>query len=268
MSVALISANPKFLLLVRDLKMPAPWVRGHLDTLWDICHAKADPVVGSAEEVEAAADWRGEEGLFFNTLLKRNWIELVPGSADRYQVHDYWENAPYYVHDRLKKKKLREEKKRNNPGQSKKVPDESGTIPDESGKVGENPTLALALALKNHSQSLDDPSSPPPPAAKVEKPKELKKQSDPLREYLEQHFPDLSDHQRHAISRWEEISVRDAEEVLEVWEKRKTSQQRIQNPGGYQWSMFESVRVRRVRKLEADGQRMPMSSFVNGGVRA
>ena len=111
MSVALITANPKFLVLVRKLRLPMPYVRGLLDTMWDICHAHADPVIGTPDEVEAAAQWPGEDGVWFNALKDDGWIEPA-GSDGQWMVHDYWDHCPSYVHDRLRKRRLREDKRR------------------------------------------------------------------------------------------------------------------------------------------------------------
>ena len=131
-----MSANPKFLVLVRTLKLPLPFVRGLLDTLWDTCHAQADPVVGSPEEVEAAAQWPGKDGELFSALRDKGWIEPLRDTG-KWRVHDYWDHCPYYVHERLKKRRQREDKKRS-------VPDSPLHVP---GQSGDNLTLTSSLAL-------------------------------------------------------------------------------------------------------------------------
>ena len=122
MSVARITANPKFLVLVRKLKLPAPYVRGLLDTMWDTCHANSSEVIGTAEEVEAAAQWPGEEGVFFSAVKDR-WLDRVPGT-DKWAAHNYWDHCPDFVYERMKKRKQRARK------YADRCP---GTVPGQSG---------------------------------------------------------------------------------------------------------------------------------------
>ena len=122
--MTLMTANPKFLLLVRRLKLPLPYVRGVLDTLWDTCHANADPVIGTPEEVEAAAQWPGEDGVLFEALKRGGWVE-PSNEAGKWMVHDYWDHCPAFVWDRLRKRRHREDKRRT-------MQECPGTIPGQS----------------------------------------------------------------------------------------------------------------------------------------
>ncbi len=46
----------------------------------------------TTEEIEIAADWSGEDGLFVHTLLDLRWLEL---EEDTFIVHDWREHNPY-----------------------------------------------------------------------------------------------------------------------------------------------------------------------------
>lgn len=268
MSIALMSANKKFLVLVRTLKIPAPYVRGLLDTLWDTCHANSDPYVGTAEEIEAAAGWPGVDGEFAAALILRSWVDLVPGSVDTYVVHDYWDHAPYYVQERQKKRLAREKRKKMSRTCLGQEGDASGT---SSGQEGDNLTLALALAPLNEitiSQSLDHPSSPPP-SANLEKPESQSEDEEktPLRAFLDENFAALSDHQRDLICGWGLVTLEDAEEKLELWHKVAAVTKPPPKAGAYAWAMFDSIRFAKTKaKRDAadSGVMAPLRSFAAG----
>jgi hypothetical protein len=56
--------HPKFHRLVYILKIPEPQVLGLLEYMWRVGYASGNPVIGDAIDVEIAAKWRGEPGLF------------------------------------------------------------------------------------------------------------------------------------------------------------------------------------------------------------
>jgi replicative DNA helicase len=90
-----LDKSPKFKALVRRLGLPRPYVRGLLEVMWDVCHEVGNPRLGSPEEVEAAAEWPGEPGVFFAALRDGRWIDELPDGA--WEVHDYYDHAPEYV---------------------------------------------------------------------------------------------------------------------------------------------------------------------------
>ncbi len=97
-----MESSAKFRVLVRRIGLAKPFVRGLLETLWDTCHATGSPVVGDAFAVEAASEWPGEDGAWFEVLRDGGWIDPVPGG--RWRVHDYWHHAPSYVAKRESRK--------------------------------------------------------------------------------------------------------------------------------------------------------------------
>jgi hypothetical protein len=56
--------HPKFHRLVYILKIPEPQVLGLLEYMWRVGYASGNPVIGDAIDVEIAAKWWGEPGLF------------------------------------------------------------------------------------------------------------------------------------------------------------------------------------------------------------
>ena len=96
-----LDSSVKYKLLISNLGLPRPYVRGSLETLWDVCHATGDPILGTEKAVEASAEWPGDEGVFFEALRDGVWIEQAEDG--RWMVHDYWQHCPDYVLDRLRK---------------------------------------------------------------------------------------------------------------------------------------------------------------------
>lgn len=84
--------------LVRVLGLPRPYAIGLLETMWMVAHAAADPVFGSASDVEAAAEWPGEDGVLAAALVDTRFLDDLQDG--RLGIHDYWQHAPKYVRDR------------------------------------------------------------------------------------------------------------------------------------------------------------------------
>lgn len=121
-----LDRNVKFKALVKRLNLPRPFVRGLLETMWDVAAECGNPIIGSAEDVELAAEWPGEAGQWFESLKSGRWIDALPDG--RWLIHDYWDHAPSYVKDRKRKEDSR---KNNDLGQIR--PGQSGISPNFSG---------------------------------------------------------------------------------------------------------------------------------------
>lgn len=91
--------NVKFKALVRRLNLPRPYVRGLLDTMWDVANESGNPVLGAADDVEAAAEWPGKSGSLFSALRTLHFIDVLEDG--RWVIHDYWDHAPKYVKNRV-----------------------------------------------------------------------------------------------------------------------------------------------------------------------
>lgn len=92
-----LERNAKFKELVRKLGIPKPYVRGLLETMWDVAGEDGNPVLGTPDRVEAAAEWPGDAGAWFAALRDGHWIDRVKG---KWVIHDYWDHAPEYVRAR------------------------------------------------------------------------------------------------------------------------------------------------------------------------
>ena len=90
--------NVKFKALVRRLQLPRPYVRGLLDTMWDVANESGNPTLGSGEDVESAAEWPGTPGTFFSACRDIHLVDELPDG--RWVIHDYWDHAPKYVKNR------------------------------------------------------------------------------------------------------------------------------------------------------------------------
>lgn len=107
--------NFKFRRLARALGGKAIAV-GSLEVLWSACWDNLTDVVGTPEDVEAAAEWKGEAGVLFAALRDSvrpeggaGFIEEVPDKPGVWRVHDMWHHAPEYVTRQLRRKMQREE---------------------------------------------------------------------------------------------------------------------------------------------------------------
>jgi hypothetical protein len=108
-----LEKSVKFKALVRRLNIPKPFVRGLLETMWDVAHECGNPVLGSAADVEIAAEWPGrgahKAGSLFDALKDGKWIDEA--QPDRWQIHDYWDHAPDYAMGRAEKEQERKKEK-------------------------------------------------------------------------------------------------------------------------------------------------------------
>lgn len=101
--------HPKFRRLVDELGMPLPHVLGHLEFLRHSAYARYGEPLGDARDVEFAAEWRGESGLFAEALWRNGFIDDVGGATPCFRVHDLYEHAPDAVKKRLDRAAVRRE---------------------------------------------------------------------------------------------------------------------------------------------------------------
>jgi len=101
----------KFRKLVRALSLPAPYVLGHLEFIWQFAHNEAakasaleSPVFEDMADVELIAEWNGEPGALADALLVGGWFHQRDGG---YVINDYEEHAPHWVKDCIQKRSKR-----------------------------------------------------------------------------------------------------------------------------------------------------------------
>lgn len=104
-----LDRNVKFKALVKRSGLPKPYVRGLLETMWDVAHESGNEVLGSPEDVEIAGEWPGKPGEWFEKLKEGRWIDELPEGS--WRIHDYWDHAPDYVFGRAARESERRKQK-------------------------------------------------------------------------------------------------------------------------------------------------------------
>ena len=103
-----LDQNPKFKLLVRRLGIAKPYALGLLETMWRVAWENGEPIIGTPEEIEAAAEWPGEPGKYHAALVSGRLLDDV--GDGRWAIHDFWDHAPEYVQKRRKRELERQER--------------------------------------------------------------------------------------------------------------------------------------------------------------
>lgn len=131
--------QPKFKRLRKRLGIGVAQTLGHLECLWQYTHSTGNPVYTVAD-AEAAAEWEGEDGALVAALSENSpngWLDKRDDGL--YEVHDYWENCPQSVRDRVNKRNQRNGKTAGHvPDVSGKNGKTAGHVPDMSGQNAEN----------------------------------------------------------------------------------------------------------------------------------
>jgi hypothetical protein len=103
-----LSTHWKFQRLSRALGSKV-LARGVLETLWEPCWVAGDAYVGTAADIEALCEWKGEAGALTKALLMEDaksagFIEPYQGRVRttelHYQIHDFLHHCPEYVRAR------------------------------------------------------------------------------------------------------------------------------------------------------------------------
>jgi hypothetical protein len=130
---------PKFRLLCSDLHVPRAHVIGYLEMLWEVAHI-IGPVFVDSEEVEAAAEWQGDLGVFTDSCVRRKWLDRLEDG--RLQIHDYQDHAPKWVKDRERLRELRKQQS------DKKLQDTTGC--DEARQEADKSDDSVATLSIKH----------------------------------------------------------------------------------------------------------------------
>jgi hypothetical protein len=94
----------KFRKLARGLHSRALAV-GSLELLWAVANDSGDAFLGSSEDVEDIADWRGESGALTALLVSCGFLDAL--GDDGFVVHDHEHHAPSYVVRRREREEQR-----------------------------------------------------------------------------------------------------------------------------------------------------------------
>ncbi len=95
----------KFKGLCRRLRIPRAHALGHLELMWFSAYERLSPDFRSAAQVEDAAEWEGESGVFAETLADPD-IRFLDHDDEGYVIHDFWEHAPEYIKKRAHRAKI------------------------------------------------------------------------------------------------------------------------------------------------------------------
>lgn len=151
--------NTKFKRLCLELKLPRAQVIGHLELLWSVAHESGVPVFRTAKDVEAAAEWAGDSGLFSSSMLE---IGLIDSIDSGFELHDYWEHAPEYV----QKRRTRELERKVKAAKLRDSAD-NGRQRQTTAENGVPPTPTPTPTLRDSCGEAVPPSPPEPAAGEV-----------------------------------------------------------------------------------------------------
>lgn len=99
--------HPKFHRLVYVLQIPEPQALGLLEYMWRVAYASGNAVIGDELDVEIAAKWWGERGVFCRAVVSVGLLDALDDG--KFAVHDLEHHAPAYVRDRRRKELKRRE---------------------------------------------------------------------------------------------------------------------------------------------------------------
>ena len=122
--------HPKFKRLKRRLGIGTAHTLGLLECLWQYTHSTGNPVY-CRDDIEAVAEWEGELGILLSALVVEGWVDQNDDGT--FSVHDYWENCPGFVRERLKKQRQRMGHTGDSPGTRG---GHTGDSPDKKGIEG------------------------------------------------------------------------------------------------------------------------------------
>ena len=166
----------KFKALCARLKgMHKLYVRAHLDMMWEVGYHSGNPLLGTAEDVELAAEWDitgRETGEWFDAMLNLGWIDDLGNGL--YQIHDLLDHAPEYVKKRAKRVAERE---------NKDLHKNTADIVRRCPPNGSTPAPAPAPAPAPESNTSSG-ASPPLSGKKKRKPKPTNPNHKPAVEYF------------------------------------------------------------------------------------
>ena len=95
----------KFRHLARLLRGQAV-AAGTLELLWHVAYEAGDDYLGTAEDVEDLADWRGKAGVCCAALVTAGFLDM--DEVGGYRIHQLWDHCPEYV----RKRRARETQRR------------------------------------------------------------------------------------------------------------------------------------------------------------
>lgn len=139
---------------------------GILETMWLLCTDCADEgEIGkfADEEIADYLGWDGKQSpsQLVTALHDSGWIDK--DDEHRFVIHDWFENAPEFIKDRIRKRKAREakegKKQRNITTYDQSKPDNDGQNRTTTGQAGDCPVYSNTITT-NTNQSQPNQSNP------------------------------------------------------------------------------------------------------------
>lgn len=157
--------------LKRRLRLPMYQVAGILETLWHLAIESADEGdIGkfSNEDIAMGLEWEGDADELVGALIDSGFVD--EDQERRLVIHDWFDHAPDYIKERLRKRGMRQRKResqcvREVVGQdgttSGHVPASSDSVPPSSEVVPSIPCHANSCPTQPNPASTSNP--PPQP---------------------------------------------------------------------------------------------------------
>jgi hypothetical protein len=159
--------HPKWTRLLHVLQEPKPHILGYLELIWRVGYESGNPEIGTALDVELAAEYPGPPGKLARALVKVGFLDRL--GHGQYAIHDLFDHAPEYVIKRAEREEGRKHKyaprrraltapwRRRASGQNGA---ENRISPPNSELGGLNPNKA---ALPHPHPHPEEERPPPPP---------------------------------------------------------------------------------------------------------
>src|SRR3990167_10576855 len=83
--------------------------RGVLEIIWEACYENGDANLGTSDDVEHIAKWKGKKGELSKILFDVGFLDR--SEDGNYSVHDLFDHAPEYVQSRFAREQERKKEK-------------------------------------------------------------------------------------------------------------------------------------------------------------
>ncbi len=134
--------------LKRLLGVPLYRVVGILETLWLLCADCCDEGnIGkfTDEEIADYLEWDGDASALVRALADSGWTD--PDETHRYIIHDWLEHCPDYISERVRKRRARHAKQRNQTTYDHDEPDKTPKTRTRVGQAAACPTDVPSIPI-------------------------------------------------------------------------------------------------------------------------
>lgn len=165
-----LPGHPKTRKLLRKLGPAGAWSLVCLFT-WTAANRSHGDLSGmSVEDLELAADWQGEEGLFVSTLVA---VRFLDGATGEYRIHDWADHQPWAAGADMRSAKARWNAVKRHHGEAeadRQVPEYAATRRAPSNADSTAASSPASNAPSNAGSNAPSPSPSPSPTPTYEQP--------------------------------------------------------------------------------------------------